>query len=200
MQSYIKQAIIGLVFIATGFATSAANAAATAMPIGGRTSQPIGHYDFCKRYPTTCQPNASVSAVKMTRATWDKIVQINAAVNANIVPRTDEEAFGVPEYWAYPTVQGDCEDFALLKQYMLGREGIPASALLITVVRQTNGEGHAVLTVRTDQGDYILDNLDARVLAWNDTDYQYLKRQSEADAGKWNAIDDDRNILVGSVR
>ncbi len=200
MHSFIKQAIIGFTLLAAGFAASPAAAAAAAMPTAGRTSQPVGHYDFCKRYPSNCQRNARVGLVKMTRANWDKLVQINAAVNNNIMPRTDQDVFGVPEYWAYPTNEGDCEDFALLKQYMLGREGFPASALLITVVRQTNGDGHAVLTIRTDQGDYILDNLDARVLAWNDTDYQYLKRQSEADAGKWATINDDRNILVGSVR
>lgn len=200
MHHFIKQATIALALLATGFAASPAAAAATAMPTTGRTSQPVGHYDFCKRYPSTCRSNASIATVKMTRANWDKLVQINAAVNNNVMPRTDDDIYNVPEYWAYPTTEGDCEDFALLKQYMLSREGLPASALLITVVRQPNGEGHAVLTVRTDQGDYILDNLDARILAWNDTDYQYLKRQSEADAGQWTTINDDRNILVGSVR
>ena len=108
--------------------------------------------------------------------------------------------FGVPELWSYPTTEGDCEDYALLKQYMLQRAGVPRSALLITVLRQRNGAGHAVLTVRTDQGDFVLDNLDERILAWNETDYLYLKRQSERDAGKWVAIADDRDILVGSIR
>ena len=200
MHRSLKQAMVGLMLLVTGFAAGPAKAAATAMPTAGRTSQPVGHYDFCKRYPSTCQRNAGVAVVKMTRANWDKLVQINAAVNNNVMPRTDQDVYGVPEYWAYPTAEGDCEDFALLKQYMLSREGFPGSALLITVVRQTNGDGHAVLTVRTDQGDYVLDNLDARILAWDDTDYQYLKRQSETDAGHWNTINDDRNILVGSVR
>jgi hypothetical protein len=31
--------------------------------------------------------------------------------------------------------------------------GWPESKLLITVVRDENNEGHAVLTVRTDEGD-----------------------------------------------
>jgi predicted transglutaminase-like cysteine proteinase len=46
----------------------------------------------------------------------------------------------------------------------------------------------------------VLDNLDERILVWNETDYLYLKRQSEEDAGKWVAIADDRDILVGSIR
>lgn len=200
MKKSIGNSLAGLGLMAAAFTTTTASAQSSAMITTGATSQPIGHYEFCKRYPGTCQPNASVEKVKLTRAMWSKLVEVNNTVNSAIFPRTDEEMYGVPEVWSYPTVQGDCEDYVLLKQYMLEQEGIPASALLITVLRQSNGEGHAVLTVRTDQGDYVLDNLDDRVLAWTDTDYEYLKRQSEKDAGKWLAIADDRNVLVGSVR
>ncbi|MEF2550237.1 transglutaminase-like cysteine peptidase [Aurantimonas sp. A2-1-M11] len=200
MQNVIKQVTIAAgVLLAVGAGTTGASAA-PAMATTGQTSQPVGHYEFCKSYPSTCTRNGTAAVVKLTREAWAQIVEVNNAVNTSIFPRTDEEMHGVPEVWSYPTVQGDCEDFALLKQYMLERAGIPASALLITVVRQPNGDGHAVLTVRTDQGDYVLDNLDGRVLAWTDTDYQYLKRQSERHAGKWLAIADDRNLLVGSVR
>ena len=36
--------------------------------------------------------------------------------------------------------------------------GWPRQALLITVVRDKKGDGHAVLTVKTDKGEFILDN------------------------------------------
>ena len=68
------------------------------------------------------------------------------------------------------------------------------------VVRQKNGDGHAVLTVRTSNGDYILDNLEPRILAWTDTDYTFLKQQSARNSGVWVSIDDDRNVAVGSVK
>lgn len=200
MSKFFSKLVVGLGFLTAAFTATSASAQSSAMITTGITSQPIGHYEFCKRYPGTCQANASVGVVSLTRAMWTKLVEVNNAVNSSIFPRTDQDMYGVPEVWSYPTVQGDCEDYVLLKQYMLQREGLPASALLITVLRQSNGEGHAVLTVRTDQGDYVLDNLDDRVLAWSDTDYEYLKRQSERNAGKWLAIADDRNILVGSVR
>ena len=200
MCSFIYRSIFGIALFATGFVVAPASANDLSMPTAGRTSQPVGHYEFCKRFSNTCQANPVIEIVDLTDETWETIVQINSAVNANIRPRTDQEIFGIPEYWTYPTVEGDCEDFALLKQYMLARDGVPTSALLITVLRQTNGAGHAVLTVRTDKGDYILDNLDERILKWMETDYTYLKRQSEADAGKWMAINDDRDIFVGSVR
>jgi len=41
---------------------------------------------------------------------------------------------------------------------MLLEAGWPRQALLITVVRDKRGDGHAVLTVTTDRGDFILDN------------------------------------------
>ena len=87
----------------------------------------------------------------------------------------------------------------LEKRRQLMRDGVPAGSVLITVVRQPNGDGHAVLTVRTSNGDYILDNLEPRILAWSDTEYTFLKRQSERNSGTWVAIDDDRNVAVGSV-
>jgi len=76
---------------------------------------------------------------------------------------------------------------------------VPASNLLITVVRQPNGDGHAVLTVNTSMGDFVLDNLEPRVLTWTETEYTYLKRQSAKHAGMWVGVDDGRSVLVGSV-
>ena len=83
---------------------------------------------------------------------------INRAVNREIAPATDIEIYGQAEYWTIPTTRGDCEDYALLKRKRLIARGWPASSLLMTVVRDEKGEGHAVLTARTVQGDFILDN------------------------------------------
>ncbi|MBB3998317.1 transglutaminase-like cysteine peptidase [Aureimonas pseudogalii] len=194
----VLRSILTLAVLLTGLVASSASEAG--MLLGTATSQPVGHYDFCKRNRAECGANAAVGPVAMTDRLWAMIIEINAAVNAGITPKTDDEIYGVPEYWAYPTTVGDCEDFALLKQFMLEREGLPRSALLLTVVRQPNGDGHAVLTVSTDRGDIILDNLDRRALDWSQTPYRYLKRQSQQDSAKWVSIDDDRDMLVGSVR
>ena len=77
--------------------------------------------------------------------------------------------------------------------------GWPASSLLITVVTQANGDGHAVLTVRTDRAEYVLDNLNNKILPWSQTPYRFLKRQSANHSGHWVALDDPRNVVVGSV-
>jgi predicted transglutaminase-like cysteine proteinase len=42
---------------------------------------------------------------------------------------------------------------------MLIEASWPREALLLTLVRGADGEGHAVLTVTTDKGDYVVDNM-----------------------------------------
>ncbi|RUX92819.1 transglutaminase-like cysteine peptidase, partial [Mesorhizobium sp. M7D.F.Ca.US.004.01.2.1] len=150
------------------------------MHTGGRTTQPVGHYEFCQRIAGECSERTAKGApVELTRKLWATIVNINNSVNTRIKPRTDMENYGVEEYWAYPdNGYGDCEDYALEKRRELMDAGVPAGNLLMTVARQPNGDGHAVLTVRTSLGEFILDNLETKVLSWTDTDYTYLKRQS----------------------
>ena len=87
----------------------------------------------------------------------------------------------------------------LLKRRALIDKGFAPGNLLITVVRKPDGEGHAVLTVRTDRGDFILDNLNEDVLNWEATEYRYLKRQSSQHSGRWVTIESRQDVLVGSV-
>lgn len=186
-------------FLLSAFAASA-HAGNDFMATGGVTSQPVGHYDFCQHHPGECsQKTWRASPVNLTPALWDTIVEINNAVNRSVMPHTDMELWGVEEYWSYPDIYGDCEDYVLEKRRRLMEAGIPANNLLITVVLRPNGDGHAVLTVNTHMGDYVLDNLGGRVLPWAETPYQYLKRQSEKHSGKWVSVEHGRDVLVGSV-
>ncbi|OQM76588.1 transglutaminase-like cysteine peptidase [Manganibacter manganicus] len=180
----------------------AANAGASFMPTGSRTTQPVGHYEFCRQQPQECSQKTSKRApIELTRKLWAKIIDVNNAVNTSVAPHTDIEIWGKEEVWSYPANGlGDCEDYALEKRRELMRAGVPAGDLLMTVARQPNGEGHAVLTVRTSMGDFILDNLEPKVRAWNDTPYTYLKRQSTTNSGVWVSISDGRAEAVASVR
>ncbi|MBA8836986.1 putative transglutaminase-like cysteine proteinase [Ochrobactrum sp. RH2CCR150] len=183
----------------TGFGAEAASG--DFMQTGKVTSQPIGHYEFCKREAQECNiASRNTSPFQLGHANWQQIVEVNLSVNERIKPMTDMEIYGVEEYWAYPTTVGDCEDYVLLKQRELQKAGVPITDLLITVVRKPDGEGHAVLTVRTDRGDFVLDNLTDEVLRWNETDYTYLKRQATNNTGRWVSIEAPDNLLVGSVR
>ncbi len=88
----------------------------------------------------------------------------------------------------------------LEKRRDLMREGVALSNLLITVVRKPDGEGHAVLTVRTSKGDFVLDNLTDSVRQWDMTGYRYLKRQASDHTGHWVTIREGQAPLVGSVQ
>ncbi|MGB3501156.1 MAG: transglutaminase-like cysteine peptidase [Mesorhizobium sp.] len=177
-----------------------ATSISTPMAGGPRTTQPIGHYEFCQKLPKECAQRSYAKPLTLTRAMWAKVVKINNDVNAEVEPVTDQEMWGVEELWSYPVNgKGDCEDYVLEKRRRLMELGVPAGNLLITVVRQRNGAGHAVLTVRTDLGDFVLDNLEDKVLDWTVTNYTFLKRQSERNSGVWVSINDSRAIAVGSV-
>lgn len=195
-------ALLALILAASFDATTGtANAAEPFMHTGGRTTQPVGHYELCRRIPSECkQTTAKQPPIQLTRKLWAAMVDVNNAVNTMVTPKTDAEIWGKEEVWSYPDQVGDCEDYVLEKRRELMRAGVPAGSLLITVVRQRSGDGHAVLTVRTSNGDYILDNLEPRIMAWTDTDYTYLKQQSSRNSGLWVSIDDDRNVAVGSVK
>ena len=166
-------------------------------PTTGPTSIPIGAAEFCKTHREDCGPSAgAVDVEPLTEAGWRQLVAINDAINTSVVPVTDSDLYRVTEFWTYPAGSGDCEDFALEKRRQLIANGWNPSALLMTVVRQQNGEGHAVLMVRTDRGDLVLDNQDGLVRLWNETPYQFLKRQSQANAGEWEQIEDSRTVLA----
>jgi predicted transglutaminase-like cysteine proteinase len=170
------------------------------MVIGNVTSQPIGHYDFCQRYRNECGQTRDLMPATMSADAWALVNQVNLYVNKTITPATDQDVYGVEEYWAYPVTAGDCEDFALLKRRILIQRGFAPANLLMTVVRKPDGEGHAVLTLRTTQGDYVLDNLSDDVKLWYQTPYSYIKRQASYNAGRWVTIENGRDVLVGALK
>lgn len=190
-----------LAFLFSLAAAQAAMALPANIPLAGSTNQPIGHYEFCKQYSNECGATGKDKGpLALTQETWKTILNVNYTINTDVQPLTDMEIYGVEEQWTYPDTVGDCEDYVLLKRKRLIEAGISPSNLLITVVLQPNGEGHAVLTVRTDRGDFVLDNMRNKVLLWSQTEYRFLKRQSSANAGKWVKLQDGRADAVGSVK
>ncbi|WP_407945135.1 transglutaminase-like cysteine peptidase [Oryzicola mucosus] len=193
---------VSLSAIAASALFSGSAFASEPMSTGGLTSQPIGHYDFCRAYPNECSiRNRGIKPAAMSGDLWRNIVAVNATVNASIKPMNDIDIYGKDEVWAYPDAGvGDCEDYVLEKRRQLSQQGISIANLLITVVRKPDGEGHAVLTVRTNKGDFVLDNLTDAVKQWDETGYRFLKRQSNENTGRWVSIREDQNMLVGSVK
>jgi predicted transglutaminase-like cysteine proteinase len=171
-------------------------------PVAGATTIPIGHAQFCRSHADECGPNrGTVEAMALTPARWQQLVDTNSRLNAEIVAITDQDLYNVNEFWTYPNGYGDCEDIALAKRRALISQGWEPGVLLLTVVRERSGAGHAVLLARTDRGDLVLDNQDSAIRLWNETPYQFVKRQSQQNAGQWVLIDDARPVTtVASTR
>ena len=173
---------------------SAASDRALFISLGSSARAPVGWTEFCAEYAPECEPRAvEARDVVLSSKAWKDLVRINKWVNDTVKPITDLEHWGVVERWNYPgDGYGDCEDYVLLKRRMLMQAGWPRQALLITVVRDKRGDGHAVLTVKTDKGEFILDNQNADILLWSDTGYRFVKRQSQSDPNAWVALGDTR--------
>ncbi|MDE2447207.1 MAG: transglutaminase-like cysteine peptidase, partial [Alphaproteobacteria bacterium] len=165
-----------------------------------KTPAPIGYVSFCARGEQECQfKGGKTERLAINADKFDQLNQVNLYVNTKIKPISDMELYGVPDYWTYPISMGDCEDYVLLKKRYLQDLGFNPDELLITVVLDENGEGHAVLTVMTDKGDYALDNRRNEILLWNQTGYKFLKRQSQTEAKKWVSLQKNTpQVLVSS--
>ena len=148
----------------------------------GSAAKPVAAWTaLCARMPAECAVDTREPAViTLTPRIRDLLSRVNRRVNARIKPITDLAHWGVVDRWDYPDDGfGDCEDYQLLKRRMLVERGLPRRALRMTVVIDDIGEGHAVLMVRTDRGDLILDNKTNAVLSAPNTGYTYIKREGQ---------------------
>ena len=166
----------------------------------GQARPPVGFVRFCAENPKECRDrNGRAKRIAMDPDRWNLLYQVNTYVNGKISPVSDMELYGEAERWAYPVDAGDCEDYLLLKKRYLQGLGFSPEALLITVVLDENQQGHAILTVVTDKGDYILDNRSNDITRWKDKHYTFLKRQSQTNPRQWVALVKEKTIVSGSV-
>jgi predicted transglutaminase-like cysteine proteinase len=186
--------LVGLPLLVGGETTQAQTVASlpSDMQLVERTTpaKPIlGWVRFCEQFAAECAVNLTEPAiVQLDSATWNTIVAINRRVNAKVKPITDKDHWNLVDRWEFPEDgMGDCEDFQLLKRRMLVERGIPRRAMRMTVVIDELGEGHAVLMIRTNRGDYILDNKTSAVLPWHQTGYVFVKRESQ-DSLAWVSL------------
>ena len=139
---------------------------------------------------TVAAPTAEADRVTFRSAAWRTVEQVNDDVNARLRPADDWRAFGEENHWALPfeeglRPQGNCKHFALEKQHALIAAGVPKEALSVAIVRTEQGQNHAVLLVRTDKGDYVLDNLSPWINPWRETRYTWVERQAWGKALIW---------------
>jgi predicted transglutaminase-like cysteine proteinase len=137
----------------------------------------------------TASSDALAGVPKMTPQLWDLLEGVNRRVNAQIRPVHDRDLYGFEGYWTLPiangVMAGDCKDYVLEKRRILMESGIPMTALSIALGTTAQGEYHAVLLVRTDRGEYVLDNLSPWVTPWTEVSYTWSKRQSALNPDIW---------------
>jgi predicted transglutaminase-like cysteine proteinase len=173
---------------------------ATTEALLGELPTPYGWRDFCRKFAAECAPfPPGPKKVELTPENWQILQEINETVNHKIEPVSDLDHWGVVESWDLPTDgKGDCEDYALLKRKLLALYRFPPAALLMTIVYNKRQEGHAILTVTTDRGDFILDNQTDVILAWDQTGYRYVERQSQNNPNIWVRLNENAADIVVS--
>lgn len=165
------------------------------MPVLG----PFAYVHFCVRYPDECKVRGRAfrrpHAVELTGERWAALVRINGSVNRSIRPmsHTGDTTY---DTWRILPRAGDCNDYAVSKRHELIAAGWPTRAVLLSEVVTSWGEHHLVLLVRTDRGDFVLDNLRPQVMRWTAADYRWVRVQSPTEPVLWTTIvNADRKAL-----
>ncbi len=151
-------------------------------------SAPAGFSGLCSRYAWACS-NSGKGNVTAGKTMLSVAKSVNARFNRSITPRSDQQTYGRSEYWTLPDRGvGDCEDYALAKQKALIEQGVPPNRLYLATVVGSPQDPHTVLVMRTEGGDYVLDNLNSRVKPWQSTRYTFMKMQNSRDRRRWDAV------------
>jgi len=106
---------------------------------------------------------------------WNKLHKANDFANREVAYASDDAHWGKNDYWATPleslqTGAGDCEDYVILKYFMLRAMGVDEDKLRLMYVRAlTQNEPHMVLTYTEKPGQYplVLDNINPKILPAN---------------------------------
>ncbi|MCB1492036.1 MAG: transglutaminase-like cysteine peptidase [Rhodobiaceae bacterium] len=164
-----------------------------AMATGSVTSAPYAYKALCRTTPSACT-GGGVDRMVLNDDNLALLDTVNRKFNASIQSLEDMANHGLPDVWSVGGKYGDCEDFALAKRQALIDAGVPASALSMAVVRTAEGVGHAVLVVRTDRGDFVLDNRRAEILGWDHTEYRWYKITAPDDPRRWVTVSGSRFV------
>lgn len=189
MNTKFVSVITGLTMAATMFSTggAAAYSVQSKLPAFEVVTQtaaivPLSMQYFCAQNPRECAGGGNTSSqVTMSPNLMAVLKQINTRVNRAITPVADNS-----DVWSLNPTSGDCEDYVLSKRSALIRKGVPAGSLRIAYTHTRRGEPHAVLVVKTSEGDYVLDNLTNTVKTLRASGYN-IRTMSSPNPTRWNA-------------
>jgi predicted transglutaminase-like cysteine proteinase len=161
---------------------------------------PMGYVRFCLRHIEDCETQGNDfrrRTVALTRVRWAQLDYVNREVNRDII----SQPYGVEsaDWLLHPTI-GSCHDYAVTKRHDLLARGWPSSALLLSEAVITSGEHHLVLVVRTNRGNFVLDNLDQEIRRIETVNYRWVRIQSKSNPKFWlSALPEERWIRYPST-
>jgi predicted transglutaminase-like cysteine proteinase len=115
---------------------------------------------------------------------------VNSWANAEIRYVEDRELYGQADRWATAgeTLRrraGDCEDIAIVKMQLLASRGIDREDMQLVIARDlVRGSDHAVLVVRIEDRNWLLDNATDELLDAS-LSYDYRPIMSFSQGNKW---------------
>lgn len=138
-------------------------------PAVAREHAPLGYQIMCLKTPQQCKGGGKAK-VELSNQLLATLKRVNGHVNRTITPSSDKGG----DVWSVGVTKGDCEDFVLAKRSALVRAGVPPSALRIAYVKTRRGEGHAILVVKSNGADLVLDNLTQTIRPLKETGYRVI--------------------------
>jgi predicted transglutaminase-like cysteine proteinase len=151
---------------------------------------PMAYTRFCLEYSEDCERRGMDlrrRTVALTAERWVELTTVNRQINRDIVPQRDEGDV-LAEEWRVHPMAGNCHDYAVTKRHELLAQGWPSSSLLLSEVVTGSGEHHLVLVVRTNEGDVVLDNLDANIQPVQMVPYRWVRIQSTSNPNFWFTV------------
>lgn len=174
MNITLKAVMAGVLLAASMFGA----AEVSANTGSGSVATPIAMKFFCRSNPGECVGGGR-SQVTMTDELAALLQTVTRRVN-NSISYTSERV----DRWALNPSRGDCEDYVLSKRSALIRQGVSPGALRIAFTHTRRGVPHAILVVKTSQGDYVLDNMNSRVLSLQASGYN-IAMMSASNPMRW---------------
>ena len=154
--------------------------------IEGSYAAPPRAFDaYCSTYVDQCVSVGGVEPVALDEERWAELVAVNRSVNRHIRPNPHARL----DVWTIGATSGACNEFAIEKRKELIERGWPSASLLLTVAYTMGGEAHLVVTVRTDRGDFVLDNLRSAVLPVERTNLRFVARQTTIHPRLWTSVE-----------
>ncbi len=148
------------------------------------------YQEFCRNFSRECVLSGQAE-IRLTPDLFRLLKSYNRAVNLDIKFMSDKDQYDREDLWTLPlSGYGDCEDIALEKRRKLSLAGLSRAALRIAIGHHKQHlTPHAVLTVETNQGTFILDSESDLVYLWFEAPYNLESR--ERPDGSWERFNQE---------